>query len=148
MSGIAGKKIKYSIKPSPWPRALPEWSPSLDCVKPMMAWALPYTYLFGEEQTREHYCNPTLSMSKLTTRFPRRPVGPTREGRTMLSLYSRVGFRWNAVGGGCGGRPVSANTGGRCSRWTRWNPPPTMVPKYVSVSGTQPSSEKNKPREA
>jgi hypothetical protein len=47
----------------------------------------------------------TLSMSNLTTRFPRRPVGPTREGPTMVGLYSRVGR-------GCGGRGV----GGRSSR--------------------------------
>ncbi|CAK9212694.1 unnamed protein product [Sphagnum jensenii] len=51
---------------------------------------------------------------KVDDTIPAEACGPTREGRTMLSLYSRVEFRWNAVGGGCGGRPV--NTGGRCSR--------------------------------
>lgn len=81
--------------------------PKLGLGKAHGLWLYPTLICLGEEQTREHYCNPT--------RFPRSPVGPTREGPTMVGLDSRVGFRWNAVGGGCGGRGVSTNTGGRCN---------------------------------
>jgi hypothetical protein len=52
MSVLQGKKIKikYSIKPSPWPWALPEWSPSLAWVKPMACGFTLHFFVWGRSK--------------------------------------------------------------------------------------------------